>query len=192
MIPNRIETYWGWHLRTFIMVLLLGTACSSALKPPKDPLRARQTERWMAAVTRDATPGDLIATRRYGEEDDALEVGLTRVGVLDDQGRIIEAFGPIVTATLLRDLVHGSHRIVVVRPRFVDDEMRARAGKAAGGYVDQPASTVGAIGDTAAERTTAFALAVYRAVYPPASASARLPIEIPDVGALVFDSGTRF
>jgi hypothetical protein len=176
----------------WLALVVVGAACSSALKPPKDPLRARQTERWTAAITRDATPGDLIASRRYGDEDDALELGLTRVGVLDDQGRIIEAFGPIVTATLLRDLVHGSHRVVVVRPRFVDDEVRARAGKAAGGYVDQAASTVGGVGDSSAARATAFALTVYRAVHPPASASARLPIEIPDVGALVFDSGPRF
>ena len=189
MSPSKSPGRFVWLI---FALVLLGTACSSALKPPKDPLRARQTERWVAAVTRDAMPGDLIATRRYGEVDDALELGLTCVGVLDDQGRIIEAFGPVVTATLLRDLVHGSHRVVVVRPRFVDDDIRERAGKAAGAYVDQSTSTVGGIGESAAERTTAFALAVYRAVHPPASASARLPIEIPDVGALVFDSGTRF
>lgn len=178
---------WGWGA-----ILLLAAACSSSLKPPKDPLRARQTERWTAAIMRDATPGDLIASRRYGEPDDALELGLTRVGVLDDQGRIIEAFGPVVTATLLRDLVHGSHRVVVVRPRFVDDDARARAGKAAGGYVDQATTTVGGVGDSPATRATAFALAVFRAVHPPAAAPVRLPIEIPDVGALVFDSGPRF
>lgn len=185
-------------------VTLTGCGTTAILEPPPAGLRARQTKRWALALDGRVQAGDLFVSRLYGPDDDvAVEDAagpFSRVGIVDAQLEVIDAFGDTVRATPLREALAASHRVVVLRAGFVDTETAARAAAVARSRVGQPSARAvldmaGGVADLGAPgrrgRTVAFLRAALESVAPALSFHAHDPAELLDQGELIFDSGPR-
>ena len=182
------------------VVLGCGEAAMLTVRPPPDEVRATQTELWLTAVDDLVKDGDWLVIRGYNPTDDlvaaATNIPLSHVALVDrTNDRIIEAVGEGVRAQPLRDFLHGSHRVLVIRPKWWTPKRGAAAARRAAKWLGNHYDFLGAVGDDAPDRFYCSELAVraYRKYIPKDESFPRIiePGQMYLWGQILFDSGWR-
>jgi len=138
--------------------------------PPEEPLRSEQTDRWLEAVQKVAKTGDWLVLRGYHETDHLVAAAtnqpFSHVAVIDmAKGEVIEAIGSGIQTLDLRERLHTSHHVMVMRPRWwredrVDNAIGAARAQVGGSY-----DFLGTVGLGAKERFYCSELAIH--IYRP-------------------------
>ena len=175
-------------------------AVPTVVVPPPEPLRTEQTELWLSKVREVARPGDWLVMRGYHEADhlvaSATNQPFSHVAVLDPaRDQVVEAIGSGVQTLGLRERLHTSHHVMVMRPRWWRaDRAEAAIGRAraqVGGSYD----FLGTVGLGASERFYCSELAVH--IYRPyfegdeGLTGVLEPGHMYLWGAILYDSRTR-
>jgi hypothetical protein len=126
---------------------------------PEEPLRTQQTDAWLDVVQRGYHEADhLVAT--------ATNQPFSHVAVLDmERGEVIEAIGAGIQTLGLRERLHTSHHVMVMRPRWWREERASAAIAAARAQVGGSYDFLGTVGLGAKDRFYCSELAVH--IYRP-------------------------
>lgn len=190
------------NVTSLLLALMVGCGESAILmvRPPPDEVRATQTELWLTAVDDLVKDGDWLVIRGYHPTDDlvaaATNIPLSHVAIVDrTNDRIIEAVGEGVRSQPLRDFIHGSHRVLVIRPKWWTPKRGAAAAKRAAKWLGSHYDFLGAVGDDAPDRFYCSELAVhaYRKYFGDDERFPRViePGQMYLWGQILFDSGWR-
>jgi hypothetical protein len=100
--------------------------------PPDEPLRGEQTGSWLDSVREVARTGDWLVLRGYHQTDhlvaSATNQPFSHVAVLDmERDEVVEAVGAGIRTMDLRERLHESHHVMVMRPRWWRAERAAQA-----------------------------------------------------------------
>ena len=190
-------------MRLLSLLLILGSCADAAIvqvTPPDEATRGPQTDRWLAEVLRIAQDGDWLVVRGYHPTDDlvvaATNIPLSHAAVLDKQhGRIIEAVGEGVRFQELRAFVHGTHRLLIIRPKWWSPKRGARAVRLSQELVGRSYDFLGAVGDPQPESfyCSELAMHVYRKYFNGPEHMPRViePGQMYLWGSILWDSGWR-
>ena len=181
---------------------LLG-ACSGVrvtVEPPPEPLHSEQTDAWMTRIAEVAESGDWLVVRGYKATDNlivaATNMPLSHAAVVDrEAGEIIEATAKGVGVVALRDFVHHTHRVLVIRPKWWTPARGQKAVAESRRLVGRPYDFLGVIGAQVDDRYYCSELAV-EAYRPWHAENEHLPgvIEPGQMffwGTILYDSGSR-
>ncbi len=137
--------------------------------PPDEPLRSEQTEGWLASVREVARTGDWLVLRGYHQTDHLVasttNQPFSHVAVLDmDRGEVVEAVGAGIRTMDLRERLHESHHIMVMRPRWWQDDRIEQVIEAARARIGGSYDFLGTVGVGTSERfyCSELALHIYR------------------------------
>ena len=138
--------------------------------PPEEPLRTEQTEVWLGAVQKVAKTGDWLVLRGYHETDHLVAAAtnqpFSHVAVLDmSKEQVIEAIGAGIQTLDLRERLHTSHHVMVMRPRWWREDRAEKAISAARAQIGGSYDFLGTVGLGAKERFYCSELAVH--IYRP-------------------------
>jgi len=153
-------------------LILSGCGVRVIVRPPDEPLRSSQTASWLAEVEAVAQTGDWLVLRGYHGTDHlvsgATNHPLSHVAVVDRENEeIIEAVGAGIQTMSLRERIHESHRVLVIRPRWWTPERGLEAAARARELVGGDYDFLGTVGMGSDERFYCSELGVhlYRAYH---------------------------
>ncbi|MDF1562162.1 MAG: YiiX/YebB-like N1pC/P60 family cysteine hydrolase [Deltaproteobacteria bacterium] len=106
-----------------VLVMVQCTGVRTHVKPPPPEIRDQQTRDWLVEIRSLAEAGDWLAIRGYHSTDDlvvtATNSPISHVALFDLEGeQIVEAIGSGVQQRALKDFVHESHRVLLIRPKW--------------------------------------------------------------------------
>lgn len=165
-------------IRTLIAwaCLLLGVSCAVPLTvtPPDDATRERQSREMVESIRSAAMPGDWLVSRGYKKSDDvvaaATNMPLSHAAVYDKENdAVIEAEQKGVHLSSLADFVHKSHRVVVIRPIWSNEQSCLKAVEEARSLVGEEYDLLGTIGFDNPEKyyCSELTVHVYRSFFRP-------------------------
>lgn len=150
-------------------VLLQRNTLPQVVTPPDDPLRSEQTDLWLEAVRSVSRDGDWLVLRGYNHTDHLVATAtnqpFSHVAILDvENDAVVEAMAGGVRVVDLRERLHESHHVMVMRPRWSTQETAAAAIEVAREMVGSPYDLLGTVGVGSRERfyCSELALHIYR------------------------------
>ena len=152
------------------LVLWERNAVPALVAPPSEPLRSQQTDSWLQSVREVGRNGDWLVLRGYHQTDHLVAAAtnqpFSHVAILDmERDSVVEAIGSGIQKMGLRDRLHESHHVMVIRPRWSKEEhleaVVAQARSRIGGSYD----FLGTVGVGTAESFYCSELAVH--IYRP-------------------------
>ncbi len=134
--------------------------------PPDEPLRSEQTEAWYRSVGEVARNGDWLVLRGYHQTDNLVATAtnqpFSHVAILDvEHDRVVEAMAEGVRFMDLRDRLHESHHVMVMRPRWSTPVNAEAAIAEARSAVGTPYDMFGTVGVGSGERFYCSELAIH-------------------------------
>jgi len=154
---------------SFCLAAILTASCAGKverLHPPLPDLRLEQDRRFTEKILALGKNGDWLVTRGYKVADDlvalAPKIPLSHAAVLDrDRAQVIEAEGKGVHATPLSEFVHKSHRLILIRPVWSDEQSSQHGIEIARRLIGQKYDFLGTVGINSATRFYCSELAVF-------------------------------
>jgi hypothetical protein len=177
-------------------------ACGHSLQVhrPADPAVDQAiTTAWTQTVEVEGRDGDLVLRRGYGAISDVITFmsdsdDLSHAAVLDARRKtVIEANGGSVREVPLRQFVNGAHRVVLLRPRGLDDAAARRVLARARAKLGAEYDYTGFVGIDDPDKFYCTELAAW-ALAPETElhvGSLVEPGELLALGNVVYDSGQR-
>ena len=184
-------------------VLLNRNTLESIVTPPDEPLRSQQTDAWLEAVRGVSADGYWLVLRGYHATDNLVAAAtnqpFSHVAILDvGNDRVIEAMAEGVRTMDLRERLHESHHVMVMRPRWWNEASGQFAIAEAIAALDADYDLFGTVGLGSRESfyCSELALHIYRAQDGLIPADERIPgvIEPGHMylwGDIVYDSRWR-
>lgn len=137
--------------------------------PPDEPLRTEQTDAFYEGVLASARDGDWLVLRGYNHTDNLVAAAtnqpFSHVAILDiTNDQVVEAMAEGVRRMDLRERIHESHHVMVMRPRWSDLETSVAAMDEARSMVGAPYDMLGTVGVGSSDRfyCSELALHIYR------------------------------
>lgn len=151
MLMNHDSARWMVTLPLIAGILLCGCLARPLVVQPDSPEHRLQSEIVLRQVAAVAQTGDWLVTRGYHASDNlvanATGVPLSHVGVFDAGSKtVIEAEGQGVHSSTLEEFVARSHRVIVIRPRWRNDENGRQAWAVARKLVGKDYDYLGTVG----------------------------------------------
>ena len=150
-------------------VLIHRNTLPQIVVPPEEPLRTAQTDTWYAAVREAGRNGDWLVLRGYHATDNLVAAAtnqpFSHVAILDlENDQVVEAMADGVRRMDLRERIHESHHVMVMRPRWSDSSSAETAIAAARSMVGAPYDMLGTVGVGSSDRfyCSELALHIYR------------------------------
>ncbi len=139
------------------------------VSPPADEVRNTQTDMWMEQIKAQGKDGYWLVIRGYKEADHlivtATSTPLSHAAVLDlGNEQVVESVAKGVIRTPLRKFVHNAHRVLLIKPRWWNEDAGAAAAAEAQSLVGSGYDYAGLVGLSSDSRFYCSELAfhVYR------------------------------
>lgn len=154
------------------VVLLQRNTLPQIVTPPAEPLRGEQTDAWLEAVRSASRNGDWLVLRGYNHTDHLVATAtnqpFSHVAILDiENDAVVEAMAEGVRVMDLRERLHESHHVMVMRPRWSTPATAASAIDLAREMVGAPYDLFGTVGVGSRGRfyCSELALHIYREAF---------------------------
>jgi hypothetical protein len=147
-------------------LLIQQNTLAQIVVPPEEPARGEQTNEWHRAVLDAARDGDWLVLRGYHHTDNLVAAAtnqpFSHVAVLDiENDCVIEAMAEGVRVMDLRERIHESHHVMVMRPRWSDAISSETAIVEARELVGVPYDMLGTVGLGSRDRFYCSELAIH-------------------------------